>query len=165
MSRYWGDNNGFSLVEALTVISILAIMTIIALPNYVQWRSDAKYKETALGMFNHLREARSRAITSNVEYRVTFDIDPGQYQMERGNSSSGSTSWSPVFAWVSLPESHNIASGVGCDQTADVPIVFKPNGASSTTAIMCVLTNSNIPKFKVSIASAASGRVVVEKQP
>lgn len=162
MSRFWQGHKGYSLVEAMTVISILSIMTIIALPNYIQWRSSAQYKEAALGMSNHMREARARAISGNVEYRVTFDMDPGRYQMERGDRSYSSSSWSQSGGWVNLPGEVSMASGTDCDVTSDVQVTFTPNGACNATQTLCVLMPNGAAKYKVRIVSAASGRVVVE---
>lgn len=85
--RFRGEK-GFSLVETLAVIAILAIAALFALPHVLQWKSASSLRTAARELKENLEFARSLAVKENrsvvVElfpadqrYRISVRTDGG----------------------------------------------------------------------------------------
>lgn len=65
---------GFSLIEMLIVVAIVAVMAAVALPNIGQYIRNYKVKGGAQLVAGELQAARSRAIMSNTNLGVSFVV-------------------------------------------------------------------------------------------
>ena len=65
---------GFSLVEMLIVVAIVAVMAAVALPNIGQYIRNYRIKGAAQAVAGELQSARSRAIMSNTNLGVSFVV-------------------------------------------------------------------------------------------
>lgn len=61
--------SGFSLLELLVVITIIAILVALALPNYRTWIANTKVRSAAESIQNGLRTARNEAAQRGVNAR------------------------------------------------------------------------------------------------
>jgi prepilin-type N-terminal cleavage/methylation domain-containing protein len=68
MSRY----KGFTLLELMVVIGILAIMTTITIPGWLSWRDSAKVKGAANSLKADFERAKLRAVRENGNVCVLF---------------------------------------------------------------------------------------------
>jgi prepilin-type N-terminal cleavage/methylation domain-containing protein len=150
--------NGFTLIELMVVIVMIAIMAGMAVPSFVQWRQNLLYRETARDVVSILREARARAISNNRQHRVEFDIDGNQYRLTRGNSSSNSSSWTAIRGWVMLPSGVSMMRDDGCGNATDVNILFNPNGTSGVNGRICIRDATPATRYQVTI-TATTGRI------
>ena len=66
-------NSGFTLVEILTVIAIIAIVSSIVLPNVIAWLPRYRLNSGAEEIQSTLQLARLGAIKENTNATVTFD--------------------------------------------------------------------------------------------
>ena len=66
-------NAGFTIIEVLTVIGIIAIMASIVLPNVVAWLPRYRLNSGAEEIHSTLQLARLGAIKENASATVTFD--------------------------------------------------------------------------------------------
>ena len=76
---------GFSLVEMLIVVAIVAVMAAVALPNIGQYIRNYRVKGAAQAVAGELQSARSRAIMSNTNRGVSFvilDVDTFRFVQE-----------------------------------------------------------------------------------
>ena len=72
---------GFSLIEMLVVISILAIVAAAAIPNLIAWRSGMQFRAAVNELRNDLESAKTRAVKENARVTVAFNPTAGQYDM------------------------------------------------------------------------------------
>jgi len=75
------NNKGFTLVEMMVVIGIVAILALITVPNIISWRPKAALSGAARTLKADLELAKSRAIRDNATVTVTFDTASGIYRI------------------------------------------------------------------------------------
>jgi type II secretion system protein H len=68
-------DTGFTLIELMVVIAIIAILALVATPNMISWRNNAKLNGDALNLKGDLEMAKSRAITENARVAVLFNAN------------------------------------------------------------------------------------------
>jgi prepilin-type N-terminal cleavage/methylation domain-containing protein len=109
---------GFSLLELMVVIGIVAILAGIGIPNYMKYVPSWRVKNAATDLYGNLQLARATAIKERSNCTVTFSGDPDQYTISCSNKT------------VSLSD---YKSGVGYDNLALQQMVFRPNGIVDPT--------------------------------
>ena len=72
---------GFSLIEMLVVIGILAITAIVTIPNVIAWRNGMQLRAAVNELRSDLESAKTRAVKENATVTVAFDPTAGQYRM------------------------------------------------------------------------------------
>lgn len=153
------NERGFTMVETIVVIGVMAILSVIAIPSLYRWSQSAECKEAAWGLIADLRLGKQSALSTNLEHRVEVDMAAKRYRLARGNMPASSTAWTAVDSWTELASNVNWSSGAACDGNADLDVVFKPNGAAETEVI-CIRDAANAVKYRVSV-NATSGRAVI----
>lgn len=74
-------HRGFSLIEMLVVIGVLAITAIVTIPNVIAWRSGMQFRAAINELRNDLESAKTRAVKENATVTVAFNPTAGQYRM------------------------------------------------------------------------------------
>jgi prepilin-type N-terminal cleavage/methylation domain-containing protein len=69
---------GFSLIELLTVITVMGIMMTIALP-YMRVSPQTKVRAAGRDLVRYLEVIRTRALSTKKSVRLTFDLVDGSY--------------------------------------------------------------------------------------
>lgn len=147
---------GFSLLELIIVIAILAIIMGIALPEFAAWRQSAKYKQAADGVLSALRTARHNAVTQNIQNRVEFNPVGNRYRITQGDRAYNSSTWATVKQdWTTLPSEVVMMTG-NCTTNNDLNVPFSPDGSASAGTI-CIDDSNNSNKYRVVVS--ASGRI------
>lgn len=73
-----GRTSGFTLVELMIVIALLAIIAFIAVPNFTNLIRDNRIQSQAEELNSLLQYARSEAVIRKVSTTVTINTDSGQ---------------------------------------------------------------------------------------
>jgi len=159
-------NRGFTLIELLVVIAVVAIISVIAYPNFQVWMRNARYKEAARDVASVLLDARARAISANLEHRVELNVGttPDQYRVTSGNRAYGSTSYTTVVtSWNRFSKFVDLTANANCDvSTGTIYVSFNPNGSGSSQYI-CTMDLDGNRKFRSGVTSSTTGRVRVER--
>ena len=72
MPKWRSVEDGFSLIEVMTVVVIIAIGVTLAVPNYTQWNSRYQLKEAATDVTSQLAFARIAAMNRNTLVNVSL---------------------------------------------------------------------------------------------
>ena len=67
------DENGFSLVELITVIGIIGIMAAIAVPSFLSWLPNMRLKAATRDLHAAAMKAKGAAIKRNLNCALTFN--------------------------------------------------------------------------------------------
>ena len=66
---------GFTLMEIMTVIAVVGILSAIAIPNFFAWRESAKLRGATQDLMSDLSMARMHAIKTGEVVKVLFAND------------------------------------------------------------------------------------------
>ena len=105
---------GFTLIELMVTITVLAIMLFIALPNFSVWMQNTQIRTAGEAILNGLQLARAEAIRRNVNVELRMDV------------SSGWTARVPVTGEV-------IQSRLAGEGSAASAVTIAPAGATTIT--------------------------------
>jgi prepilin-type N-terminal cleavage/methylation domain-containing protein len=121
-SRLAQCRNGFSLIELVVVIAIMAIIMAIAIPSFVTWRENMQYRQAGRELTTFIRTARSRAISTNRQQRVELIIANRSYHIRPGDRAVNS-------AWGALPDPDVLMPSTRISLAGNnVNITCNPNG-------------------------------------
>ena len=65
-------NSGFSLGELITIMGIMTVLAVIAVPNMVAWRQNAQLRRAAQDVYSNVQKAKLEAARRNATITVTF---------------------------------------------------------------------------------------------
>lgn len=144
---------GVTLVELIVVMVIIAIAAALTVPGLGVWLPQYRLRSAARDIVSTMRTAQMKAVSSNTEYRVSFDVNNKtyviQYQTTAGMVNEGSAQGLPT----GIQFTQAIFSG-------DVAYaVFNPNSTSSAGR---VTVRNPKGSTKSVVLLGATGRVRIE---
>ncbi len=162
------DSTGFTLVEVVFVIVILGVMIAMAVSSLRNWRPTLDSKQTATTLVNLLREARSKAVATNYQYKIDFDVPNRRYRMQQGNQAynTPASGWQsvPGYNWIPISNGVTITSGGSCNVSSTVDVQFNANGTayletpwttvSATPVTVCIQGGAGTKTYRI-VASGA----------
>ncbi|WP_245569009.1 GspH/FimT family pseudopilin [Desulfobacter curvatus] len=72
-------NGGFTLLEMMVVIAIIAISVSLAVPNLMVWFDNLSVKSAARDLYSAMQEARMIAVEQNTSVAIVFDTTNSRY--------------------------------------------------------------------------------------
>jgi type IV fimbrial biogenesis protein FimT len=145
-------SSGFSMLELMITLAIIAIMSGVALPNFLAYIPKSRLNGAARMVMVDLMSARMKAVKSNKRTQVHF-IGGNQYRINDDADGNGT---------VDNPEGDAILRDVQ-DNYPDVSLsanndpVFFPRGTASPTMSVDLSNGSGSKTVTISIA----GRVKI----
>jgi len=149
---------GVTLVELLVTMIILGVLVSITIPSLSSWYSGYSLRAAARKIAITLELAKMKAISRNLEYRVEFVGTT--FRIARGNSSSGSTVWTPETDYMDLPSGVTIANITLPQNNGLRNAQFNPDGSSSSGGIY--LQNSSGDQYSITL-TAATGSIRMQR--
>jgi prepilin-type N-terminal cleavage/methylation domain-containing protein len=90
------EQRAFTLIELMTVIVLIGIMTAMIIPEMKGTFEDALLRSTSRDLVNVFELASSRAISLNQFHRVRLDMETGRYVVERRVREGGLEEFVPL---------------------------------------------------------------------
>lgn len=149
--KFYSQQQGFTLLEALIVVAIVAIGATIAVPSLVGFVNQTKLNSLKTLLVNDMNTARSEAIKSNVRVIACA-------ANSAATNCATNTNWE-VSGWLVCP-----AAGAACDTTASAIIVRPP----VTNGITLAATNASVTFKPIGTAlttAALAQQIVLTGKP
>ncbi|MCH8035913.1 MAG: GspH/FimT family pseudopilin [Proteobacteria bacterium] len=113
---------GFTLIEIMVVMAILALMLVLISPNFSTALPGVSLKAAARTLAGSLRHARSRAIALNEEVALAIDVETRRYAIVGGKTSGKLPGKGEIRLFTAQSELIDATSGT---------IRFFPDGGST----------------------------------
>ncbi|MFA5700245.1 MAG: GspH/FimT family pseudopilin [Desulfuromonas sp.] len=134
-----GRQAGFTLMELLVAIAILAIAAAIAIPGIMNWVPNYKLKGAARDVYSVMQKARSIAVKSNRNAAIIFFPDTDKYQLYEWVSGAWVENGEPIALGNGIKFGHGNATAAvpggafppNNVSYADARVVFNPRGTGS----------------------------------
>ena len=128
------NNKGFSLIEIMTVMGILAILAGVAIPSLISWRHNAQLRRATQDVYSNLQKAKVEAARRNTAITITFSsnnyvvyVDANSdWTYQDGEEIARPIAWSN-YAGVSIDSSEGGGDGLSFANPIN-GIAFGPNG-------------------------------------
>lgn len=82
--RIYRKEKGFSFIELMGVVAVIAILAAVSVPAIAHWLPDYRLRAAARGLYSNLQQAKLEATHSNGECAVYFDTAKASYQVVQG---------------------------------------------------------------------------------
>jgi prepilin-type N-terminal cleavage/methylation domain-containing protein len=80
------DNQGFTVLEVLVAVVILAILATVAIPGFSRWLPNYRLKGAARDLYSSLQLAKMGAVKERGEWAVVFSAGGNSYQVVSGGA-------------------------------------------------------------------------------
>ena len=132
-------NSGFTLMELMIVIAIIAILAAVVIPNFIGWLPERRLDAGAQEILQGLQKSRSRAIMLNRNVIVTFDAGTDSFTaFVDEDASGGLDAGEQTLLDRTMPAGVNFAPNFGGVST----VIFDNRGIPDISGTI-VLQNNN----------------------
>lgn len=141
---------GFSLVELMVVVILLGIVMAIAAPSFTQMIADQKVRSATTDFHTAMLQARSLAITHN----MNVTVEPDAAGWEAGWTIHPESDASTVYEQGSASGGVTVSGG-------DDGVTFTPSGRAKTVESLTVTSDSDSSLVRC-VRVQLTGRPVTE---
>jgi len=161
------EGQGFTLVELLIAVAVIASVLSLAVPGFVNWLPDYRLRSAVHDLFSNFQKAKMAAVKRNTNTVVCFNgsgyvifIDPDQNFKKDGSDDAVA-----IVSWKDYKSVSLDPAAITFDSSSGQPCIgFRPDGipadngggfASGTAPIV----NTNNRTAKVVISQAGHIRI------
>ena len=119
---------GFSLIELLIAMALVAIVATIAVPQFQRYSTNTDLKTAAREMSGDFSAAKQMAIANNLDYRIAINVAGNSYTLSRTDTAA--VVWTKSLA--------SFGGGASIDSTTfgGAAINFQKRGTASSGRIV-----------------------------
>ena len=152
--------SGFTLWEVMTVIGIIAVLSTIAIPNFIGWLPKYRLGSAARDLLSAMQFARLVAVKENINVRVNFDPGNNNFLIFPDyNSDKNQDADEPTIRKGLMP------GGVTLDKTefsASDTFEFDSRGLASGNGGKIYITNNHNKETTIQINRTGNSRILRE---
>jgi len=147
------NEKGVTLLELVIVMVIIAIGAVLMVPNMGRWLQHYQLRSATRDIVSTMRTAQMRAVSTNMDHRVSFTIgNPGSYILQRNSGD-----WMDDGARQTLP------TRVGLTVTS-LNFEFNPNStATAGNATLTIQREGQVIGQKIIRVLAATGKIRIDE--
>lgn len=132
MKKLWKNNRGFTLIEVVAVLIILAIVSAVAISRGID--TDAVKAQAEVDTLKgHLRYAQYLAMNDVPPFKWGINVGGSSYTLVRLDTNTNGTT-NPYNLPGDSSATHNLASGISATVTGNNPILFDEWGSPGTAS-------------------------------
>ena len=153
---YLLTSKGFTLIEVMIVLALIAILSSIAMPSLRGFAASTRLKSTAYAIRDILNFARDMAITERAAYLVVFDLTTNRYWLASNETFNLGDPPTPVTASPSsLLPAQQPAAGQGNTTLQQIPpsrtnaILGIPQKPGHNVSLVRMITNHNFQTIQI----------------
>jgi len=156
LKRFLESKKGFTLIEMIITMTIIGIVSAIAIPNFSKWKEKHEINGQAQKVYFDLMLARTTAVKSNNNVRVTFDLVANTYTIHEDSNDDGTVDAGENLKNAVLENNVQFAYNVGITDTDDNAVtsavsfggaqvvVFDSRGQANSSGSVLLLHLSDI---------------------
>jgi len=168
--------SGFTLMELMITIAIVAILSAIVVPNMIGWMPKFRLGSESRDMLSNILKTRQQAIKDNTIYSILFDVGAERYTIWN-DDGEGTPDAAPADG---IPDGRNdgifdaterlllqksLPGGINIISTS-LPgnlVVFDTQGLASSAGVINIRNNTGNDQFRRRITIQLAGTVDLEE--
>lgn len=152
---------GFTLIEYLVIVGLIALMSGLAYPTYRRWLRQATTQQTAEQLADLIRTAQERSVGEQLIYGVLINADVNQASLiTYGDSFQPSLTYTVVDRRLFSDQTALVDVGLVDAGSNTNQIRFTASGAPSVTGSVRVThTTNSTTDWLVTVAPSGSTKV------
>ena len=146
-----GHQAGFTLLELMVTIAIVAVLASIAIPNTVAWRNNSQFNAAVREVKSAIEGARMAAIKTNLPATVTFN-----------GTGTVTTQTQEIVAGVATPGTtvdHQMAPGVTVSANNGGVLTFNNRGMAPGANMTITVDHTNGLSRDIVVSILGSSRI------
>ncbi|MEW6671452.1 MAG: GspH/FimT family pseudopilin [Thermodesulfobacteriota bacterium] len=162
--------SGFTIVELLIIIALMATVTAIAIPNFIQWLPNYRLRSASQDLLSNFQKAKLASVKNNTNVAVCFKSDNSGYTAfvdtninyaNDGEEVVADVSWAGYKSLVVSLAFNTFDTTMGgrpcmAFQPTGIPVDGSAGGFASVPSREVQISNTNGRSTKVVVSPAGS---------
>lgn len=161
---------GFTLIEVIIVVAIIAVAAAIGVPSYLSWIPDIRLKSAVANLKSDINLAKQRAIRENGDVSLVFDTVNNQYTIYVGGGVFTSDAWTTdgneeIMTTVAIPEGvtmYGVTVPVTAPLVSNTGIRFDGRGMPNVTGDAMIRMNNTKNNYR-GLTMTLVGSITIER--